>query len=261
MENNGHKFNGNWISEIRAYAVKLRDVFGIIALKMGTEVEDNSFEEIDNYQLLFGGILPIIVKIGGPEARNDMRQLTNIGVSGFVAPMIESPYALKNHFVALKSTLDEGTYKRLFKAINFETITAFGNREEIFSQPEIAELDQVTIGRGDLSSSMGYTVDHPEVLKVSREICRMSHEKGLLVSVGGGVTPKGAQKAAEAIEPDKVNTRNVVISLEKSANLGESVTEALNFERLMLEYDSYCLKRKAEMADRRIDEIGVRLNR
>ena len=59
-------------------------------LKGGTEVEDMDHDELKLMQMLAKDILPCVVKIGGPEARTDIRYCTSIGVDGLSAPMIES---------------------------------------------------------------------------------------------------------------------------------------------------------------------------
>ena len=51
----------------------LRDSYGIVGVKGGTEVEDMSFEELAILRELSKDIVPMMVKIGGPEARNDIR--------------------------------------------------------------------------------------------------------------------------------------------------------------------------------------------
>lgn len=77
--------------QLRDRLKELRDAGGLTALKTGTEVEDMSFEEIRLLRALSDRIVPLFVKIGGPEARNDMRELARAGVDGLIAPMIESP--------------------------------------------------------------------------------------------------------------------------------------------------------------------------
>jgi hypothetical protein len=56
---------------------------GLVGLKGGTEVEDMTFEEICYLKKLGEPDLPLIVKIGGPEARNDIRMLKSIAITGY----------------------------------------------------------------------------------------------------------------------------------------------------------------------------------
>ena len=48
----------------------------LIAIKGGTEIEAMSFDELEVMREISLDILPMIVKIGGPEARNDINFTT-----------------------------------------------------------------------------------------------------------------------------------------------------------------------------------------
>lgn len=206
---------------------KLYHEFGLVALKGGTEVEDMTFEEIAFMKALGGQELPLIVKIGGPEARNDMRACKAIGVDCLLAPMIESEYALVNFVQTVQSIYQNDIP---FLAINIETITAFENLDRITSCEEFAFIDQVTVGRSDLSASMHKTNDDEDVYHVTESIIRWSEELGKITSVGGKITARNAPAIQLRIRPHRINTRHMVFELSKCRDIALAIQLGLEFE-------------------------------
>lgn len=78
---------------LKNQVIKLQQQHGLLSLKAGTEWEDMDYQEIACLQTLGENKLPLIVKIAGPEAKVDLRNLQAIGVTGILGPMIESEYA------------------------------------------------------------------------------------------------------------------------------------------------------------------------
>lgn len=206
---------------------KLHYEFGLVALKGGTEVEDMTFEEIAFMKALGGEELPLIVKIGGPEARNDMRACKAIGVDCLLAPMIESEYSLVN-FVQTAQSIYQNDIP--FLAINIETITAFENLDHITSCEEFGFIDQVTVGRSDLSASMHKTNDDEDVYLVTEAIVRWSEELGKITSVGGKITALNAPAIQTRIHPHRINTRHMVFEISKCRDIAQAVQLGLEFE-------------------------------
>lgn len=220
------------IIELRRYLISLADAYPLCGVKAGTETEDMDAEEIRVLHLVSSEILPCTVKIGGPEARTDIRICAKEEVEGICGPMIESAYALKNFINTLKSMLTPVSFKKIQKSINLETITGYRNIMEIMDSRFFEELDQVTAARSDLSASMELIPDDEEVMKVTKNIVKLSKERGKLTSVGGTITKANFRKIAEEILPNKINSRHVAVlareSLEKDP---EEVAEAmLSFE-------------------------------
>jgi hypothetical protein len=246
--------------ELRKMAEELKEEHGCTALKLGTEVEDCSFEYINfiNNKLV-AGLLPVVVKIGGPEARNDIRELCKIGVAGLIAPMVESPYGLVKFVTALRDIVDPDRLKTMIKGINAETVTCYKKIDDILKTPEIEELNQITIGRGDLSGSIGKKVDDPEVMAMTKEITQKAQAVGLVVSVGGGITPVNAQRIVQEIKPDKVNSRHVVISVQDTPDIGVAFKKALEFESALMKYEISELDARSALLQRRIGKLEKRL--
>ena len=239
--------------------VLLNNKYGCVGLKMGTEAEANSFEEINRIRHLAQGRVPIIVKIGGPEARNDIKELLKIGIDGFIAPMVESPYGLRLFIRTLKELAGDIRFNKLIKGINIETATTYKQLDEIFSIPEVRNLQQITIGRGDLSSSFEKQIEDEDIFTIARVITQKAQKLGIKVSVGGGITPDGAVRVAQHIKPDKINTRHVVFDLSKCLNLIEAIYLALDFEIGLLHIDEKKTSSvEVNYVKRRIEELKFR---
>ncbi len=205
----------------------LTNRLGLVAVKGGTEVEDMTFNEILFFKKV-AGVLPMIVKIGGPEARNDMRELKRLNIDGILAPMVESEYALRNFMESLQDIYSDTVMP--YSAINIETITAWKNLDSITTNPWFTSLDQVTVGRTDLSGSMNRKPDDHDVLQITSDIVRLSREKGKITSVGGAIHAANARMILDIINPDRVNTRHLIFDCRETMSIEESVTLGLEFE-------------------------------
>ncbi len=184
---------------------------GLTALKTGTEVEDMSFEEIRILRALSRDICPLFVKIGGAEARNDIRELAEIEVNGIIAPMIESVYALEKFIESMRDVLSPSAYRRIEKGINLETATAFNRMTEILNSEFAQELVQVTAARTDLSGSLHISPEHDIVFELCTHIVSRCREYGLRTSVGGAIKSVSIDRIVNQVGPDTVNTRHMVM--------------------------------------------------
>ncbi|MFW5781655.1 MAG: aldolase/citrate lyase family protein [Candidatus Muiribacteriaceae bacterium] len=243
--------------ELRERLFELRDTYGACSLKMGTEAESNTFEEIRYMHETVSDILPVIVKVGGCEARNDIRKMSEIGVRGIVGPMIDSPYSLKLFVKTLRDFYpDTGS---VFKVVNVESITSFENLGRILNSPDFDIIDQVTVGRSDFSASIGTYVDDEKVYDYVREIVNAAHRAGKITSVGGGITPKNAMRIKEYTGTEKVNIRTVVIDLNKCSDLYNAIKNSLELEILILELNTQLYPVYSEYFTERIRVIRDRI--
>lgn len=232
----------------------LKEQHGLTGLKGGTEVEAMRFDEIFLMRRISRGIVPMTVKIGGPEARNDMDFMLATGVDTILAPMIESPYGLKN-FVATMDALDPE--HRASLAINIETIFACSNLEAIFTTPWFNRISQVTVGRSDLAGSMGLDVDHPAVQQHTCEIIRLARSMGKHTSVGGQVSVDNAEPVQKLLPSDTVNTRHMVVSLN-SSTITADIRAALLWERDFYLFLEQHFPGRKEFYRKRISSIETR---
>jgi hypothetical protein len=215
------------ISVLRHMLARLKGESGLVALKSGTEVEDMNFAELGLLRAISKDIVPLNIKVGGPEARNDMRRCLELGADCIIAPMIESPYALKN-FMQTMDELDPA--RQVERGINLETITAFQNLNPILTSKYARELGQVTAARSDLSGSMDLPADHERVLEVCAVIIARCREYDLKTSVGGNIHKGIVSEIIKQISPVTLNTRHMVVSSAALKHNPELIDEHLAFE-------------------------------
>ena len=247
------------LTHLRKDLETLKENYGVESLKGGTEVEDMEFEEIKLLHDISEGIVPLIIKIGGPEARNDMRNMFSIKVEGILAPMIESVYSFRNYIITALELLKEYGVRPML-CINAETITFYENIDKIIADPYFEKISAVTVGRSDLSGSMGIEdVDHPEVTRVTAQIIAKMKKAGKLTSVGGKLTPESILNVKENINPDKANTRHVGISMNYQGSLKEACAMALGYEIKLYEAMITAAPHKELAYKKRIDETKRRM--
>lgn len=124
--------------------------------------------------------LPYLVKIGGCEAKSDMRFLMALGIRGIVAPMIESPFAMRKY----QEMLPEGAFDHV--GVTIETIDAVRRIDDILDAG--VKLSEVTVGRTDLTASFGGSgVDSPETLAMVKTVARAAGKRGLKTTMGGSI--------------------------------------------------------------------------
>lgn len=219
------------LHQIQDTLQSLQNRFGLTAIKTGTEAEDMSFVEIRLIKKIFGHLIPILAKIGGPEARNDIRELMSIPVDGLISPMVESPYALTKFIDAIRYILPESTISTISIGINLETIVAYQNISDIFESPAMSFVSRVTAARTDLSESMGLAPDDDRVLYIVSDIVNKARQIGKKTSIGGSILPEHADYLVNNIHPDFINTRHLLFDVEKMGDDPEhAIREGLSFE-------------------------------
>jgi len=210
----------------------LKENHSLVGIKGGTEVEAMSFEEIYLMKQISRGVVPMTVKIGGPEARNDIEFMLSIEIDKILAPMIESPYGLKN-FVDAMRDLDKNRSAKL--AINIETIFAYNNLYYIFETPYFKEIDQVTVGRSDLSGSLGKDPDDYEVLAITKRIVESAKFHNKKTSIGGKINTENCIPVSKNIGSHYINTRHMVIDCN-SKDMQKDIEACLMWEKEFYKY-------------------------
>lgn len=124
--------------------------------------------------------LPYLVKIGGCEAKSDMRFLMKQGIRSIVAPMIESAFAMSKYM----EMLPQGAFHHI--GVTIETIDAVRNIEAILDAG--TKLSEVTVGRTDLTASYGGSnVDCDDTIAMVKTVGRAASARGLKLTMGGSV--------------------------------------------------------------------------
>ena len=140
--------------------------------------------------------------------------------------------------------------------INAETKTCHENLDDIFEEGKDF-LSTVSIGRVDLSASMGLTraeINSDQMFGVTQDIAKRAKEAGYMVNFGGGIS-FDAIPFIKNMYPtnDRFETRKVVFhGSDNEEKLKGGILKAMEFETLYL-------KNKCEYYDRMAKEDQARL--
>ncbi|PKB14537.1 HpcH/HpaI aldolase/citrate lyase family protein [Novosphingobium kunmingense] len=199
--------------------------------------------------------LPYLVKIGGCEAKSDMRFLMHQGIRSIVAPMIESAFAMKKY----QDMLPEGAFDHV--GVTIETETAVDRIEAILDAG--VKLSEVTVGRSDLTASFGGSgVNCAETLAMVKTVARAAKARGLATTMGGTVN---AETFAVLREDDElrdliacVETRKCVMPVAKFLEDG-ALADAFAVEQALLDMQVEAFGAIADGARSRTAALNARL--
>ena len=238
---------------------ELKSDYGVIAVKSEFETEGSRKNELTKLRdIISKSGLKMYIKIGGCEAIRDMDDCKILSADGIMAPMIETPFAaskFKNAFEKVFPTQKDGIIDRI---INLETITAYNNIDEIFTENQDF-LDTVVIGRSDFSSSCGIPkseVNGSKMLEYCRDILTKSKDYGFNSAFGGSISIDSFDFFNELRDiTDRLETRKIVFDTNKMGNnYSIAVKKAIDFEYLYLKnkvdyYQSVVNEDKARFLD------------
>jgi len=243
---------------------ELKEEYGMIAIKAEFEAEGSRLDELVMLnEVVFRANSKLIIKIGGCEAMRDLDQCRLLGAEGVMAPMIETPFAMKKFKEAGTKTYKDEV-KDIEWVINAETITCYDNYPEILKAGQ-GFLNTVVVGRSDLSASMGVDrndIDGETLFEKVASFAEMSRKAGLVASFGGGVSVDTIPFMLNlGNKIDQFETRKVVLprpNTEKKAH--DMIMKALEFEMLYLKNKCLFYNRMATEDAGRLKALEERLN-
>ena len=249
--------------QIKNSMKELKEYHGVVSIKAEFEAEGSRKDELIMLrELVENAGLGLIIKIGGCEAIHDLDQCKLLGASGIMAPMIETPFAM-DKFKSAVAKIYSST-AGIEKIINAETITCLHNFDEILEHGKDF-LTGVTVGRSDLSASMGISrrdIEGDEILSATREFCIKAKNAGLTTNFGGNIGIESIPFILN-MNPyiERFETRKVVISKRDNADeLKEAITAALKFELLYLRFKSEYYMNMANEDASRIKRLESQIN-
>jgi len=246
----------------------LKNNYGVFEIKAEFEAEGSRMEEMMRLKDITAFVgLPIVLKLGGVEAVTDIYNALSIGVKGIIAPMVETPYALSKFLNLIKNMVPEDNAKDIEFAFNLETITAYKNIDRMFEVSDISLVSGITIGRVDLTGSMGLGREaintSSEVCNICEDILSKSKKRGFKTGLGGGISKEALPiitKLAESNLLDKFETRKVVFPAI-SCKYGEAaILKALEFELAWLKSKRRYYSRVKAEDESRIAMLEKRVN-
>ncbi|MFA6569630.1 MAG: aldolase/citrate lyase family protein [Bacteroidota bacterium] len=246
---------------------ELKKHYGVVEVKAEFEAEASRLCEIMRLKEIVERVgLGLVLKIGGPEAITDMFESQHIGVSGLVAPMVESAYALEKFLQAVITHYPEDLRKTILFGVNIETIQAYHNIHDILNVKLMKILGKITLGRVDLSGSLGLSRDQincDQIYKIAEDIFIKAKKKGLKTAMGGGIALEAVpfiKKLSSKNLLDYFETRKVVFKVPKSfQKLGDGIIKANTFELLWLENKKNYYSRIFLEDDKRIQMLKKRV--
>ena len=246
----------------------LVDKHGVVGVKTSFEDEGASFNEMVRLKETANQSgTKLNIKIGGPEAKRDIKDAMVIGTKGIVAPMVESPYGLEKFVKSVESIVyDSESLQSLNLAVNVETITSVENLDKILQSDVISKIYGITIGRVDLIGSMGIDrsqINSETVYKTVSESFYKIKKAGLKTMMGGGVDIN-SKSFVERLHKDglldKIETRYVMFELvECLSDFGNNLSKAQKFELTWLANKNKMYSYMADHEKSRIDMIQGRL--
>lgn len=233
---------------------------GLVGIKQSFEDEGALLEDIKTIRKLTKlNNLKLSVKIGGCEAKSDIHECRYMEVDGIVAPMVETEFALQKFIESVSHISGIKFY------VNIESKTAYENIDKILDSPSAKMLSGIVVGRSDFVKSYGYDksyVNSDFIFEKTYEIMKKAKSYGLETLMGGNLSPKSVSFISKLKDEnllDYVETRNVIIKVGDISKLEESITSAIEFETIWLDYKSQKYKELSDSYYSRSQTLKERL--
>lgn len=216
----------------------LKEEHGVQELKAEFENEGSRTDELCRLKDIASHAgLDLLIKIGGVEAITDIYECLVLGVQSIVAPMAETAFAVSKFTDAIEKFIPADNQSDLEFLINIETITAVKNLDDIFKFKGIKVLEGITIGRVDLTASMGKDrafANSPEMLSICEGVLSKARDNGLKkLTLGGAISPDAENFLSTLISKnliDRFETRKVVYPSSAISNYSNAIDVGVEFE-------------------------------
>jgi len=222
----------------------LRENYGAVSVKAEFEAEGTRTDELLRLiDLARRADLKVGLKIGGCEAVRDLIESKQFGVEYIIAPMVETPYALKK-FIEAKNkvySLDQQDHTDFL--FNVETITAFNTLNDLALLAIAADgVNGIVFGRVDFAGSNNQTRQEIDAQKMTdyiiatSEVCKKNN-LDLVVGGGIGISSLDQLRAVHRIHLSRFETRKVIFEANALDNLSinKGLEATVHFELLWLQ--------------------------
>lgn len=245
----------------------LRDKFEVTAVKAEFEAEASRINEVMRLKdVVSKADLDLIIKIGGAEAVTDMFEAQHIGADTLIAPMIESPYALRKYLEAIEKYFPKELRAKMHFGVNIETELGCFKFPEMLMEKKIELVDTITVGRVDLSGSIGLPrdqINNVEVYIMAETIFTLAKNKGFRTTMGGGIAVEAIpfiKKLAAKKLLDRFETRKIVFEVPNNfINAEKGIIEANKFELMWLQNKRDYYERIFLEDENRIEMLKTRI--
>ncbi len=222
---------------------ELKKEYSVVGVKAEFEAEGSRLTELLRLkEIVTKAGLDLTIKTGGAEAIRDLYDARLIGVSGIVAPMIESPFALKKYLSAIDIAFPEKEEREGISFFaNIETIDAYNNFDEMLELENINKLSGIVLGRSDMSSSLGLAkkdINSGKLFEIAETLIKKAKKKDLKFIVGGSVDVKSLDFFNKLPKTNFAGfeTRKIIFKCPNALKrqVGKGIRKALEFELLWL---------------------------
>lgn len=222
----------------------LRQEYGAVSVKAEFEAEGTRTDELLRLtDLARRADMKIGLKIGGCEAARDLIESKQFGVEFIIAPMVETPYALKK-FIDVKNKIyakDQQEYTDFL--FNLETITSFNCLDELVKVAKSQDgVQGVVFGRVDFSGSLGLSrsaIDSESISQYVVATAGACKANGLEFIIGGAVAISSlpALRQVKQTHLARFETRKVIFAADALDNpqIMNGLKETVHFELLWLQ--------------------------
>ena len=219
----------------------LKENHHVCGIKAEFEAEGTRLEEaLRLKEVVTKAGLDLTIKIGGCEAVKDMYDARTIGVSTIVAPMIETPYAMKKFVNATKFVFPDEERKDIKFLINIETITGFNNFMDMSHSEDYRDIAGIVLGRVDMTGSLGLTredINTDKILNIAQVLSQKIQNQNKDMVIGGGVSAHSIPFFAKLPYLSRFETRKVIFNAQEalnSNNADKGILKAVGFELMWL---------------------------
>lgn len=219
------------MSFIQECLIKLKNDHSLVALKAGTEIEDMSFAEIALMRNISWNILPIYLKISGPNARNDIRVAKYLQLNGLIAPHIHNTYMFKQFQTAVQTLCSHFHFDLI--AINIDSIEAYRNLDKLFLLPDLSNIDLINIHLSNITQSYNHNNNFMELECFIKDLLARIKSYGIKTSLEGYINPDNAYILKNTFNPNFLLTRHCIINCKEATQISKTINHVLSFEILL----------------------------
>ena len=223
---------------------KLRDEYGAVSVKAEFEAEGTRTDELLRLvDLARRADLKVALKIGGCEAVRDLLESKQFGVEYIIAPMVETPYALKKYIEAKNKVYSADQQQHTDFLFNVETITAFNSLNEIVKVAKSDDgVEGIVFGRVDFAGSNNQPrskIDSDEITNYIVKTAEACKANQLDLVVGGAVSSNSldALKDIYRVHLTRFETRKIIFNGNALDNpkINQGLEQTVYFELLWLQ--------------------------
>lgn len=250
------------LNELRRHA----DSGAVVGIKVETESEGLPWLRIGHLAALASAAgVEFAVKVGGCEAKTDLKNCDELGVTSVVVPMVETVFAADKFRASTEAVFEH--LENIRRYVLIESHTGVSNSAEIIEFVS-SWAAGINVGRSDLAASMSladgrrYGVDDAPVISAAATVLARANNRGLLTTMGGRLTPASItamiEQAGEAALPRRVETRRFILDFAQLRSRPGIVEELLRIELALAEDYAGVINRRNLAAFNYAEEIRAR---